>query len=68
MRWTRERPTRQGFYWLRQGADDSMPQVVWLLSSGQVALPGIIDSIDVVSLEQDFELYWSGPLAAPEGE
>lgn len=68
MQWTKNRPSQQGFYWIRtpeirEGVATVVSVDPFLEGDFQIAFPGN-DSTKLVS---QLEAEWAGPLELPEG-
>ena len=62
--WTKEKPTKEGYYWLRNGPEGAEPQIVqvWGTDLRTVELCGSDVAYDAEYIEGE----WSGPLEAPK--
>ena len=61
--WTKEKPTKPGFYWYRYESDDVGPEVAGINDKGDVIFLG--EDVLNFGVHDDME-FWSEPLTPPE--
>jgi hypothetical protein len=70
MAWTKCKPTKQGYYWYRNSANDPDPEVIHLDENGSLWAPGW--ECEIVVGEMSFDRmsvvngeFWDTPLVPP---
>ncbi len=59
MKWTTEKPTEPGWYWIK-GYDDSEPRIIFAENRGKF--------FDGKYWHNPYKAKWAGPISVPEDE